>query len=348
MAGILCRKFQKPNYAPIMSHVDEYISYIQSVRRYSPRTVAIYRESLNLFLSYLGESEGIDLSQADAVALEERLLPTIVRSYELWLLDTREMASVTVSQHLSVLSGFCRFRMKDGRMKSNPVKSVARPKVGKRLPTFYRKDSMDEYFEKTKYCASEEMLYVATSPKQTKENYEARLRRLIVLTLYTTGIRRAELVGLKKYSVDFGRKVLRIVGKGDKMREIPLVPSLSKEISLYLQAVETMAGIHLEDSSPLFVTFTGRPLYPMYVERSIKTELGNVAEITGRKSPHVLRHTLATELLDGGADLNSIKEMLGHSSLAATQVYTHNSIAKLKKIYESAHPRAKNGGKNGD
>ena len=119
MAGIL---FRKPR-SPVMSPVDEYISYIQSVRRYSPRTVAIYRDSLNLFLSYLGESEGIDLSQADTVALEERLLPTIVRSYELWLLDTREMASVTVSQHLSVLSGFCRFRMKEGRMKSNPVKS---------------------------------------------------------------------------------------------------------------------------------------------------------------------------------------------------------------------------------
>ena len=332
-----------------MSPVDEYILYIESVRRYSPRTVTIYRDSLVLFLSYLSESEGEDIALADGERLDGFLIPVIVRSYELWLLDNRKMSPVTVSQHLSILSGFCRFRMKEGRLQSNPVKSVARPKVGKRLPTFYRKDSMDEYFEKTKYCASEEMLYVATSPEQTKENYEARLRRLIVLTLYTTGIRRAELVGMKKNSVDFGRKVLRIVGKGDKMREIPLVSSLSKEISLYLQAVETMVGIHPDDNAPLFVTFTGKPLYPMYVERAIKAELGDVAEITGRKSPHVLRHTLATELLDGGADLNSIKEMLGHSSLAATQVYTHNSIAKLKRVYESAHPRAnKNGGKNGD
>ncbi|MGN1046803.1 MAG: tyrosine-type recombinase/integrase [Candidatus Cryptobacteroides sp.] len=331
-----------------MNPVDEYILYIESVRRYSPRTVTIYRDSLNLFLSYLSECEGTDISRSDAQVLDGFLVPTIIRSYELWLLDFRKMSPVTVSQHLSVLSGFCRFRMKEGRMKSNPVKSVARPRVGKRLPVFYRKDEMDEYFGKTKYSASEEMIYVATSAKETKEHYEARLRRLIVLTLYTTGIRRAELVSLKKSSVDFGRKVLRIVGKGDKMREIPLVPSLSKEISLYLQAVETMVGIHQDDNAPLFVTFTGRPLYPMYVERSIKAELGDVAEITGRKSPHVLRHTLATELLDGGADLNSIKEMLGHSSLAATQVYTHNSIAKLKNVYESAHPRAKNGGKNGD
>ncbi|MGN0188602.1 MAG: tyrosine-type recombinase/integrase [Candidatus Cryptobacteroides sp.] len=332
-----------------MNPVDEYILYIESVRRYSPRTVAIYRDSLGLFLSYLSESEGFDVSLADAQVLEGYLVPTIVRSYELWLLDSRGMAPVTVSQHLSVLSGFCRFSMKAGRMKSNPVKSVARPKAGKRLPSFCKRDSMDEYFEKTKYCASADMIYVSTTLKETKEHYEARLRRLIVLTLYTCGIRRAELISLKKSSVDFGRKVLRIVGKGDKMREIPLVPSLSKEISLYLQAVETMAGIHLDDSSPLFVTFTGKPLYPMFVERAIKAELGDVAEITGRKSPHVLRHTLATELLDGGADLNSIKEMLGHSSLAATQVYTHNSIAKLKKVYESAHPRAnKNGGKNGD
>ena len=132
------------------------------------------------------------------------------------------------------------------------------------------------------------------------------------------------------------------------MREIPLVPSLCKEISLYLQSVELTGGSARSAGDPLLVTGKGAKLYPVFVDRVIKSELGQVGSITGRKSPHVLRHSLATELLNEGADLNSIKELLGHSSLAATQVYTHNSIEKLKKVYLNAHPRAKSGGKNGD
>lgn len=125
---------------------------------------------------------------------------------------------------------------------------------------------------------------------------------------------------------------MTVLGKGDKVREIPLVSSLCKEISLYLQAVETMVGRERSASEPLAVTGKGLKLYPVFIDRAIKRALGRVGSITGRKSPHVLRHSLATELLDEGADLNSIKELLGHSSLAATQVYTHNTIEKLKKF----------------
>ena len=117
---------------------------------------------------------------------------------------------------------------------------------------------------------------------------------------------------------------------------------------LYLEAVEAMVGGKRSLKEPLLITESGRKLYPVYVDRAVKSELAGVQGLTGRKSPHVLRHSLATNLLDNEADLNSIKELLGHSSLAATQVYTHNSVAKLKAIYESAHPRAKSGGKNGD
>ena len=131
------------------------------------------------------------------------------------------------------------------------------------------------------------------------------------------------------------------------MREIPLVAGLCEEISLYLQSVETMTGVQAAPGRALLLTAKGRPLYPVYVDRAVKQELGAVAGINGRKSPHVLRHTLATELLDNGTDLNSIKELLGHASLAATQVYTHNSIEKLKTVYQTAHPRAKRGGNNG-
>ena len=131
------------------------------------------------------------------------------------------------------------------------------------------------------------------------------------------------------------------------MREIPLTSSLSEEIMLYLQTVEMICGRDRGETA-LFVTAGGRRLYPEYVDRAVRAELGEADGFTGKKSPHVLRHTLATELLDEGTDLWSIKELLGHSSLAATQIYTHNSIEKLKKVYQTAHPRAKNGGKNGD
>ena len=129
------------------------------------------------------------------------------------------------------------------------------------------------------------------------------------------------------------------------MREIPLISSLCHEICLYLQAVESMRGSASPADGPLLMTEKGRALYPVYVDRTIKEELDGYG-ITGRKSPHVLRHTVATALLDDGADLNSIKEMLGHANLAATQVYTHGSVDRLKKVYNLAHPRAKNGGSN--
>ena len=178
--------------------------------------------------------------------------------------------------------------------------------------------------------------------------FEKRLRRLVISFLYSTGLRRSELISLNVGSIDFGRKIVKVVGKGNKMREIPLVASLCEEILLYLKAVEALMGGERSLKEPLLVTYTGRRLYPAYVDRAVKSELGGVKEITGRKSPHVLRHSLATDLMNDGADLNSIKELLGHASLATTQVYTHSNFARLKNIYERAHPRAKNGGKNGD
>ena len=218
-----------------------------------------------------------------------------------------------------------------------------------RTDVFYREESMNEYFAATDCDASEENLALITgNDKASEEAYSRRLERLIVSVLYSTGMRRAELIGLRVGDVDFSRRTLTVLGKGDKVREIPLVSSLCKEISLYLQAVETMVGRERSASEPLAVTGKGLKLYPVFIDRAIKRALGRIGSITGRKSPHVLRHSLATELLDEGADLNSIKELLGHSSLAATQVYTHNTIEKLKKVYVNAHPRAKSGGKNGD
>ena len=318
--------------------IDAYITYIRDIRRYSPRTQAIYRDVL------------ADFAQFCEGKVVESLVPTMLRRYEADLMG-RGMKPRTVHQHMSVLSGFCRFLMGKGVLQANPARSVKRPKMEKRLPEYYQVRSMDDYFAATEHWAGEDELEIlrsygpAPTDKSAVEIYRHRLRRLIISLLYGTGIRRAELIGLRRQSFDEGRQVLRVVGKGDKMREIPLIPSLCHEICLYLQAVESMRGSASPADGPLLVTEKGRPLYPVYVDRTIKEELDGYG-ITGRKSPHVLRHTVATALLDDGADLNAIKEMLGHANLAATQVYTHNSVDRLKKVYNNAHPRAKNGGSN--
>lgn len=333
----------------------EYIEYLRTQKRYSPRTCEIYSAVLDEYMKFSGcPSEE---------KLPDYMSFQLVRSYEVYLMDEekraereeeekkeetedkeerekpknkkRKMSPRTVSLHLSVLSGYCRFLMKQGVLKSNPVRLVRRPRQQKRLPSFLKEADLQGYF-------------AATLWRVEDGRYEDRMPRVIISILAGTAIRRSELISLDRKSFDPARGVLHVRGKGDKMREIPLLPSLCKEISLYLQSQDSLKSARTDPDSPLIQTPRGGRLYPMFVERVVKGELGGVGGIKGRKSPHVLRHTLATELLDGGAGLNSIKEFLGHSSLAATQVYTHNSIERLQKVYNNAHPRAKNGGKNGD
>ena len=317
---------------------DAFIAYIRDIRRYSPRTQDIYRDVLEDFARF---SDG---------KVVESLVPSMLRRYEADLMG-RGMKPRTVHQHMSVLSSFCRFLMGQGVLDSNPARAVKRPKMEKRLPEYYETRSMDAYLAATAHWAGEDELEIlrsygpGTREKTAVELYRRRLHRLVISILYGTGIRRAELIGLKVSSFNRDRQVLRVLGKGDKMREIPVVPSLCHEICLYLNAVESMRGGAPPADAPLLTTEKGRPLYPQYVDRTVKEELDGYG-ITGRKSPHVLRHSVATALLDDGADLNSIKEMLGHASLAATQVYTHNSVERLKTVYNHAHPRAKNGGSN--
>ena len=326
--------------------VDSYISYVKHVKRYSLRTVQIYQDVIRKYATVVFGTDDVSDSQ-----LLESLNVSEIRSYEVHLMDEEKMSPKTVRLHLSALSGFCRYLVKEGHLQSNPVRLVPKPKAEKRLPHYFRKEAMDTYFSQTEIYASEDFLdmFLQTLDSATgRDLYEKRLSRLIVSLLYSTGLRRSELMSLKLEDIDFGRNVAKVHGKGNKMREIPLIVSLCEEILLYLRAVETLTGEERSLKSPLMVTYAGKPLYPAYVDRTVKRELGDVKGITGRKSPHVLRHSLATELMNEKADLNSIKEMLGHSSLATTQVYTHSSFARLKNIYQTAHPRAKNGGKNGD
>jgi integrase/recombinase XerC len=283
--------------------------------------------------------------------MEDYMTSSLLRSYEVFLMEDKKLDSKTVSLHLSVLSGFCRFLVKEGVLVSNPVKRVPRPKIEKKLPVFYRAASLEIYLSSTSDLFSEDFCNAFVRSPETlhgKYIYERQLSRLIIMSLYSLGLRRSELMSLTIGDVDFGRKIVKVCGKGDKMREIPLIDVLSEEFLLYLKAVELLVGRVRSLKEPLFLTYTGRKLYPNYVDRTVKKELADVEGVSGRRSPHVLRHSLATSLMNSGADLNSIKEVLGHSSLAATQVYTHTSIAELKNIYESAHPRAKNGGKHGD
>ena len=315
--------------------IDQYISYLRDVRRYSPRTQALYREALEDFKAWSGTED-----------IVTQLIPSRLREYEASLID-KDLKSRTVHLHLSALSSFCGYLVKQGALASNPVRSVKRPKLEKRLPEFYQERTMDDYLADTEPAAAPDsldlLLTLNPEDKLAKELYNRRLRRLIVSILYYTGIRRAELLGLKRGSIDTSRRTLRVHGKGDKMREIPLIPSLIQEILLYLHAASFMAGTgeNPGKDAPLLTTDKGKPLYPAFADRAVKAELAGYG-ITGRKSPHVLRHSLATALLEEGAGLNAIKEMLGHSSLAATQVYTHNSIERLKAQYMNAHPRAKN------
>ena len=334
-----------------MDLVDKYISYVRNERRYSERTVSIYTDVLRrFFVSSLSLEQEDHRELTDEEVIGELTVQRI-RSYEVNLMDNQKLNASTVRLHMSVLSGFCRFLIKRGYLKSNPVTLVQKPKMSKRLPVFYKKEAMDSYMEFTDIYAGQEFLDCFISSPDSdagKDLYEKRLSRLIVSMLYGLGIRRAELISLNIEDVDFGRNVIKVRGKGDKMREIPIIGTICEEILLYLKAVEVLVACKRSLKEPLLLTYTGRRLYPGYVDKVVKKELSSVSGITGRKSPHVLRHTLATQLLDNEADLNSIKELLGHSSLAATQVYTHNSVAKLKSIYKSAHPRAKNGGKHGD
>lgn len=238
------------------------------------------------------------------------------------------MSAATVNRRLSSVSGLCRMAVKFGLIKSNPVLAVKHLKQPVRLPSFYTEESVSGYIDNNQ-------IGEGATVSESRD-------RLIVVLLYSTGIRRAELISLKVEDADLSRKILRVMGKGGKMREIPLTDEVCEKILLYLRKVGAKPGM------PLFATDSGKPLYPAFVNRVIKRQLTDFGGFTGKRSPHVLRHTIATHLLNRGADINAIKEMLGHASLSTTQIYTHNSFDQLKKTYLTAHPRAKKGGKHGD
>lgn len=326
-----------------MNAAARYINHIITQKRYSARTALIYEQVLVGFMRFATGKPEILIGDCTDDDILGALKHNVIRSYQIDASDNRKLSARTSNLHLSVLSGFCRFLMREGKLNSNPVSLITRPKQSKRLPVFYGEQAMQKYIESDNPIARGDFNLDFRTLAEKKETYLACLERIIVLTLYSTGMRRAELISLRAGDADFSRACIRVRGKGDKMREIPMPSCLKNEIQLYLHSVRRLAlCANPEPDSPMFVTWSGGKLYPVLVDRAVKTQLGSMGkDFSGRKSPHVLRHTLATGLLDEGADLNSIKEVLGHANLAATQVYTHSSPSRLKTIYELAHPRAK-------
>lgn len=305
--------------------IDRFLEYIHSQRRYSPRTVQLYGDALEEFCEYV--HDGIRPKDLSDNQIIESLQLQLIRGFVANGLENGKSPR-TMNLKLSAISSFCSWLVRNGALTSNPVKKIYRPKEDRPLPEFYTQSSMDAFFDGLQKEA----------PKE-EETFAQCRTRMMILVLYTTGMRRAELCGLKIGDFDRSRKVFRVVGKGDKAREIPVPDRICEEIVLYLKRlskefVENPQGM-------FFLTDKGKPLYPAFVNNTVGEALNGVEGFTGRKSPHVLRHTLATLLLNNGADIDSIKQLLGHSSLAATQVYTHNSFEELKHTYLTAHPRAK-------
>ena len=303
---------------------ENFIRYLQVERRFSPRTVRLYEEAVTEFYAFLEEPE----------VTPEVMTPQYIRSYVAHGLDTGHSAR-TMNLKLSALSTWAQWLLRQGLLESNPVHKVPRPKQEKKLPQFYTEKAVDNYFDESRRRVEEH-----------PDDFRLFRNRMILLILYATGMRRAELCGLSIADFDSGRQLFRVLGKGDKLREIPVPALICQEILLYLEKL----GEAYPDNPQrkFFLTDKGAPLYLAFVDNVVRHELSGVEGFTGKKSPHVLRHSLATHLLNRGADLSSIKEILGHSSLAATQVDTHNSFEQLKKTYLTAHPRAKNGGNNGN
>lgn len=314
---------------------DAYIEYIRVQKRYSLRTQQLYMDALRRYWMYIFEvadeaalEEEVNKElKKRCFSLEEALSVKCIRGYVAECFKAGKMEARSINLHLSALSGYCNWLLKLGELRSNPVKGIPRPKEKHRLPHFFRSEALE------RYCVE---------PFSEDYDYSVLRDRLMVMMIYATGMRRMEIASLTVGMVDLGRKVFKIIGKGDKEREIPFNQVLYEKIFVYLQKrTETFAA---DAGDSFFLTDKGTPLYLNFVNNVVKKELAGLRGIEGKISPHVLRHSFATHLLNNGAGLNSIKEVLGHSSLAATQVYTHNTFGQLEKIYLTAHPRAKKGG----
>ncbi|HOZ68047.1 MAG TPA: tyrosine-type recombinase/integrase [Chitinophagaceae bacterium] len=293
------------------ANIQTFLDYLKFEKRYSAHTLLAYTNDLTDFFDFLEIQYGIrELREIQS---------GIVRS---WLASLKDkgLGAVTLNRKISSLKSFFKYQLKTGGVEQSPMGQVISPKKSKRLPVFVKEEEVRELVQTLSGAA---------------EDWKSLNMKMLVAIFYATGMRLSELTGLKETQVDESRGQIKVLGKGNKERVIPVSPELMAAIREYQQLKRKEFE---QTGETLLVTEKGKKLYPRYAWALVNQALGEASTLD-KKSPHVLRHSFATHLMNHGADLNAVKELLGHSSLAATQVYTHNTIGKLKDIHKKAHPR---------
>lgn len=291
---------------------DSYFRYLEHERRYSAHTLKSYTTDLLQFSEYLQDQYHLNN--------EKKVDLLHIRSWIVELVN-QELSAKSINRKLSTLKSYFKYLQKRGDVKSNPAALVKAPKIAERLPKTISPDKIELLLEERFFG----------------EDFTGRRDKLLLAMLFETGVRLSELIGMKLSDINRSERQIKVLGKRKKERQVHYSESLKKDLELYLQSRKGLEASALTEN--IFITSKGKPIYPNLVHRVLKKYLPLVSTSLDRH-PHILRHTFATALLNNGADLNAIKELLGHSSLAATQVYTHNSIEKMKAIYNDTHPKA--------
>jgi len=292
--------------------IQPFLDYLKFEKRFSPHTITSYQTDLTGFFDYVQLTYGV-------VPLNQ-LSHIYIRS---WLAQLKDggLTAKSINRKISTLRSFFKYGLKMGWVAQTPMTKINAPKNEKRLPRFVAKKELDLLFDHIEF----------------PDDWNGKTDRIIFMIFYNTGLRLSELIGLKETSVDFSNQNIKILGKGNKERIIPMSQEMVKEIENYI--VSKSENYAFSNPEVLLVDNKGKKLAPRNVYRTVKKYLSLVTTVD-KKSPHILRHSFATHLTNNGAELNAVKDLLGHSSLAATQVYTHNTIDKLKNIYKQAHPKA--------
>ncbi|MFH0843245.1 MAG: tyrosine-type recombinase/integrase [Bacteroidota bacterium] len=295
-----------------MDHKESFLQYLKVEKRYSPHTIRSYQNDLDQFFAWLPENN----IPEDPAEISSHS----IRAWIVSLMD-KGITSVTVHRKISCLRVFFRYLRKEGKVKGDPLEKIVLPKRKKRLPVFVDEKALETLLDEFSFG----------------DDLAGIRNRTIIEMLYLTGMRRAELIGLRDADVDLESATVKVTGKRNKQRIIPLAKPFLSRLEEYMK-IRNEASVQVSGNW-FFLTGKGNKLYDKYVYNVVRGYLSMVTTIE-KKSPHILRHTFATHMLNRGADLNTIKEFLGHANLSATQIYTHNTFEKLKKIYKQAHPRA--------
>ena len=292
--------------------IQVFLDHLQFQKRYSSHTVISYKNDLTNFFDFL------DIQYPDTAIAEINVV--FVRT---WLASLKEvkMESKTINRKISALKSFFNYCLKQGLLLSSPMTTIFSLKIKKRLAPFIAEKDTSVLFNHIEFA----------------DDWNGKTNQLIFHLFYNTGIRQAELINLAETDIDTGNYSLKVLGKGNKERILPVSSALMQQIQLYIS--NKKKDLRLVDLKVLLVNEKGKKLYPKYIYNVVRQYLSLVTTIE-KKSPHVLRHSFATHLMNNGADINAVKELLGHSSLAATQIYMHNTIERLKEVHNKAHPKA--------